>query len=167
MSNSSASIRVTPPEAPNSRMIASPMTNGGVMIGSIVSARSQRVARSWLRVTASAKASPSSVVPAPTRIARNSEFHAAPQLNWPPKQPSPQIFASVNFATKVGGDRAPESSARALSRMPATGKKIKTPTRPTTRPIAPVTKTSPPIAPRAAMPWVNMNRNAAQTTSAP
>ena len=74
------------------------MTNGGVMIGSTVSARSNRVAFIPVRVTASANTSPSSVVSAPTRIASTSEFQATPQCIRPPTQPRPQILRSDIFS---------------------------------------------------------------------
>ena len=55
------------------------MTKGGVMIGSTVSTRSVFLKRKPVRVTISAKARPSTVVPAPQHSARNSVFQATPQ----------------------------------------------------------------------------------------
>ena len=53
---------VTAPDRPNSRMIARPMTKGGVMIGSTVSARSILPYLKPVRVTTSANTSPIAVV---------------------------------------------------------------------------------------------------------
>ena len=94
---------MTAPERPNSRITASPITNGGVMIGSTVSTRSARLARKSVRVAISAKARPSSVVPAPTRTASSSEFQATPQLTRLCRQASPQILAVEQLGEEARG----------------------------------------------------------------
>ncbi len=57
------------------------MTNGGVMIGSIVRARNVPLNGNPVRVTISAQARPSTVVPVATATARNRLFQATPQPN--------------------------------------------------------------------------------------
>ncbi len=73
------------------------------MIGSTVSTRSARLAGKSLRVAIRAKASPSSVVPAPTRTASSSEFHATPQLTRLCRQASPQILRSEQLGQEARG----------------------------------------------------------------
>ena len=70
--------------------MASPMTKGGVMMGSTVSALSSAPWRKPVRVTISAKTRPSRVVTTPTSTARKSEFQATPQRGPPDRQPRPQ-----------------------------------------------------------------------------
>jgi hypothetical protein len=91
------------PDRPNRRITASPITNGGVMIGNTVSTLSARLAGNSVRVTISANASPRTAVPAPTRMASSSEFQATPQLTPPCRQPSPQIFWSTSLARDTAG----------------------------------------------------------------
>ena len=55
----------------------------------------------------------------------------------------------------------PSSSCRALMRMRPTGKKTKVVTKAIVRPMVPLTKTSPLIAPRAARPCVNREQEPA------
>src|SRR5919106_1267401 len=152
MPNSSAPSCVTAPERPNSRITASPITNGGVMIGSTVSTRSGRFARKSVRVAISAKARPRRVVPAPTRVARDSEVPATPHPTLPCRQPSPQILSSNSLARNTGGANLPSLSWSALARIWVTGKKMNAATSAMISPIEPTTNTSPLIAPLAAMP---------------
>ena len=92
--------RVTVPDAPNRRMMASPMTKGGVMIGRTLRRRSSRLARKPVRVASKAKANPRTVVLAATRIAINREFQAMPQLTLAVRQPTPQMSWLNSFSTK-------------------------------------------------------------------
>ena len=91
---------VTVPEAPNSRMMARPMTKGGVMIGNTLSRRSSRLARKPVRVAKRAKASPRTVVLTPTTMAIKREFQATPQLTLAVRQPTPQMSRLNSFSTK-------------------------------------------------------------------
>ena len=100
MPNQFDSSAVTVPERPNSRMSASPITNGGVMIGRMVRMRSRPLKRMVVRVAISANARPSAVVPMPTSTARNSVFQATPQRRFEVRQSRPQTERSKNFAGK-------------------------------------------------------------------
>ena len=71
---------VTLPDKPNSRMMARPITNGGVMMGSNDKDLNADRNRTPVRVSTRAKASPSSVDNTPTLMASISEFHATPQV---------------------------------------------------------------------------------------
>ena len=122
------------------------MTKGGVIIGRTVSILSPRLKRNPERDTTSAKASPSAVVVAPTVIARNSEFHAAPQ-RVPTRQPRPQSRSSKNFVAKTVREYAPSSVMNAAKNVRPMGKKTKAVTMTITPPMALTTKTSPLTAP--------------------
>ena len=148
-------------------MTASPMTNGGVMMGRTVRTRSIRLARKPVRVTTSAKASPRTVVENPTSTAIHREFHATPHVTGPVRQSRPQMVGETNFRANTAGATLPASSWNALRRMVTTGKKMKAATSAITSPMAPTTNTSPLITPRAAIPRVSRNRNAAVTSTAP
>ncbi len=91
------------PETPKSRISDSPMTNGGVISGSTVITRSSRLARKPVRVTSSAKARPSSVVPAPVSTPRVSEFQAMPHTTSPVRQPRPQMSGEVILSRNSAG----------------------------------------------------------------
>ena len=157
--NSSLKNFVTDPDNPNIRISASPITKGGVMIGKIVKARTARRYLKPDRVTTSAKASPRTVVKKPTQIAKNSEFHATPQRPVPVRQLSPHNRSSKNFSAKTINEYDPSWVINADINMLTIGKKTNAPTIAITNPIALTTNTSPFIAPRAAMPCVNRNRN--------
>ena len=130
------------------------------MIGSTVSARRMRRKRKPVRVATSAKARPSSVESTPTRTARKKEFQATPQRGPPVRQPSDQS-RSLKQPLAEGGQRVAAVSVTSAFRSICTiGMKTKSVTVATTKPIAPTTKTSPPTAPRAAMPSVSRNRKA-------
>ena len=81
--------------------MAKPITNGGVMIGSTVSARNNFLYLKLERVATSANTSPKVVVIAPTNTARNNEFHAAPQPRLPSRQPNPHILGLKNLLMKM------------------------------------------------------------------
>ena len=85
-------------------MIARPMTKGGVMIGSTVSARRILPYLKPVRVTTSANTSPIAVVSRPTTIARNSEFQATPQRVPPVTQPVPHSLSLNSLARKVDSE---------------------------------------------------------------
>src|SRR5690348_2309525 len=121
MPNQSLSSAVTVPDRPNSRISANPITNGGVMIGRIVSARSVPFSRMPVRVAINANARPSAAVPNPTTTASNNVFQATPQRRFDAMQSSPQIDRSKNLAPNTPSASAPESSLMALVRMMATG----------------------------------------------
>ena len=121
---------VTAPERPNSRITASPITNGGVMIGSTVSTRSARLAGKSVRVAISAKASPSSVVPAPTRTAEQQRVPGdaaadpAVQAGEPPDLAVRAAWPGSSPGAKLAGVvLRPRWSGSAV-----TGKKMKTAT---------------------------------------
>ena len=158
---------MTAPERPKRRISARPITKGGVMIGSTDSARRSGLAGNAVRVAISAKARPRTVVPAPTRTARNSVFQATPQRSGPSRQSRPQIDRFASLSRKTAGASAPPSSRTALESTVTTGQKTKTTTRPITRPIVLVRKASPFMKPRAARPWQRSTRNARQRRNAP
>ena len=137
------------------------------MIGSKVSTRNSRLARNPVRVAISAKARPSAVVPAPTETAMMSEFQATPQPRFTVRQSRPQMFLENSFSKNSAGARLSSLSRKALTRMRTTGQKMNAATRAMTSPIDPTTNTSPLMAPRAAALWVNRNRKAPNTRSAP
>ena len=89
------------PESPNSKIMANPITKGGVIIGNTLIALITRLNFRLVRVTRSAKTRPRIVVKAPTIIAIKSEFNATPHRPPPIKQPSDQIRLSVNFSIKI------------------------------------------------------------------
>ena len=155
------------PDKPNSKIIDKPITNGGVMMGRMVKARKTLRYLNPDRVATKANTSPRAVVVAPTVIAKNNEFQAAPQPTVLYKQSSPQIFLSVNFSKNTPSEYTPSLSCKALIRICETGKKINAPTIATMKPMELTTKTSPLTAPRAAIPWVVKNKNAAETRMAP
>src|SRR5437764_15198481 len=97
------------------------MTNGGVMIGRIESARRSFFSGNAVRVATSAKARPSAVEPAPQASARTSVFQPTPQ-RWPPvKQPKPQTFGVKRRAPNAASDQAPASFWNALDKIRNTG----------------------------------------------
>ena len=167
MPSQSASSTVTPPARPNIRMSASPITNGGVMIGSMASTRKRPVKRRPARVAASAKASPSAVDPSPTRTARINVFQATPQRRLEAKQSSPQTERSKNFSASWFGANTPASSWTALARIVATGRNTKMAVSATTTPIAPTMNASPRHQPRPASPWQSSISKAVATRPAP
>ena len=94
----------------------------------------------------------------PTVMARNSEFQAAPHRPPPRTQPNPQRRSSKNLETKIDAEYPPSSVMKAAISILAIGKNTKADDNDDTPPMAPTTKTSPLIAPRAAMPWVKMKQ---------
>ena len=97
---------VTTPARPNSRISASPMTKGGVMIGRIDSTRSSGFIGMRVRSATSAKARPSSVVSTPTSVASATVFHATPQLRPPVTQSRLQIDGLNSFVREQRGREA-------------------------------------------------------------
>ncbi|WP_230379614.1 hypothetical protein, partial [Microbacterium sp. ZXX196] len=89
------------PESPNNRIIASPITKGGVIIGNTLIARIMRRNLSDVRVTKRAKIKPSIVVKAPTIIAITREFIATPQRPASKKHATDHIRLSVNFSKNI------------------------------------------------------------------
>ncbi|MOA09551.1 hypothetical protein D3C78_1293900 [compost metagenome] len=120
MPNRLASSSVTTPARPNSSISASPITNGGVMIGSTVSRRSPFLNGSGVRVAASAKARPSSVEPLAVINARVRVRQAVPQL--PPfRQPRLQMAGSCILAIRPSGLNEPSTSCTEETNMLRTG----------------------------------------------
>src|SRR5437879_2611032 len=78
---------LTKPARPKIRMRPSPMTKGGVMMGSTVSKRSTRLALNPVRVATRAKASPSPVVVVAVRSARGRRCEEAGGARRPPGTP--------------------------------------------------------------------------------
>ena len=70
---------VATPLRPNSRMMPSPITNGGVMMGRMASRRSSPLARKPVRLCSSAKPRPSKVVVMPQATASHRLFQNTPQ----------------------------------------------------------------------------------------
>jgi len=158
---------VKTPDRPKSRMTARPITKAGVMIGSTVNALSVRRKRKPVRVATSAKARPMSVEMIPTRTARKIEFPATPQRLPSVRQRRLQRRSLKSFSTKVKGEMVPSSVNRAFVSICMIGIMTKSDTTAMTKPIAPTTKTLPPMAPRAAMPRVKRKRKAAAVSRAP
>ncbi len=97
------------------------MTNGGVIIGRIESARSSFFNGNSVRVATSAKARPSAVEPAPQASAKSSVFQATPQRCPPEKQSSPQTLVVNILPKNDAADQSPASFWSALERMRKTG----------------------------------------------
>ena len=97
------------------------MTNGGVMIGRIDSARSSGFIGMRVRSATSAKASPSNVVSTPTSVASATVFHATPQLRVPVMQSMPQIERLNSFVRNSEGAKPPSLSRTAEDRTQTTG----------------------------------------------
>src|SRR6185437_372060 len=121
MSNTLPSHTVTTPARPNSRINARPITNGGVMIGRIDSARKSGFIGNRVRNATRAKARPSSVVNTPTSVASATVFQATPQLRVPAMQSRPQIDLLNNFDANNVGAKLPSLSRTAEDRMHSTG----------------------------------------------
>ena len=158
---------MTRPERPKIRISASPITKGGVTIGSTVSTRSVFLKRKPVRVAISAKARPSTVVPAPQHSARNSVFHATPQRPPPDRQRRLQIFAAASRSSSSAGMKAPSPSWKACDRMRRIGQAVKSRIEAATAVMAPATKASPPNAPRNARPIASSDSSATSTTAPP
>src|SRR6185437_5742109 len=114
MSNTLPSHTVTTPARPNSRINARPITNGGVMIGRIDSARKSGFIGNRVRNATRAKARPTSVASA-------TVFQATPQLRVPAMQSRPQIDLLNNFDANNVGAKLPSLSRTAEDRMHSTG----------------------------------------------
>ena len=69
---------VTTPERPSNKITDKPMTKGGVMMGSSDRDLKKPLKGTRVRVSTSANARPSTVLPSPTATARASEFQATP-----------------------------------------------------------------------------------------
>jgi hypothetical protein len=101
---------LTAPERPNSKIIAKPITKGGLIIGKSEAVRMRFLARIPVRVTIKAKAKPSPVVVTPTKMAMKNEFQAIPQFKLLVKQLMPQIFLEVNFSINGKKTKFPSAS---------------------------------------------------------
>ena len=167
MPTQSARNAVMAPERPNSRISASPMTNGGVMIGSTEMMRIAPLKRKPVRVAISAKASPSSVDSTPTITARNSVFQATPHCEPPDRQASPQIERSKKSARNFAGAALPALSWKALISTLVMGKNTNRPISPATSAIEEMMKASPLHHPFKARPWQSRKRNPSAVTAAP
>ena len=93
----SAIVVVTVPLSPNNKIIASPMTNGGVIIGTTDNALRTLLNRNPVLTITRAKQSPSTVVMTPTETANKKELIATPQDPAPIKQSICQSFDSNNL----------------------------------------------------------------------
>ena len=105
-------------------MIARPITNGGVIIGRIVSALRARLCRNVDRVATSAKTSPRAVVRVPTATERNNEFQAAPQ-RLPLRHPRLQSRLLKSFEKNRLTEYPPSSVMKAATSILKIGKKTK------------------------------------------
>ena len=101
----SATQPVTRPVRPNSTMMATPTTKGGVMIGRIEMARSARLMRKSVRFTRSASARPSAVASVADRTPSTTVLTTTPQRPAPVKQPIPQRSGAESRAQKVPSAR--------------------------------------------------------------
>jgi len=143
------------------------MTKGGVTMGSTVSTRSVFLKAKEVRVTISAKARPSAVVPAPQPSARNSVFHATPQRPPPDRQRRLQIFSVDRRSSSSAGMKAPSPSWKACTRMRRIGQAVNSTIDAATVVTAPATKASPPKAPRSASPMETSDSKAIRTSAPP
>ena len=149
---------VTKPVRPNMMISASPMTKGGVMIGSSESRRIGPFSGRPVRSATRAKARPSRVESRPTTTASASVFQAAPQLPAPVRHSRPQIERSVNLAQNSAGAKLPWLSRTAEMSTVITGQNTKIRMAPRMSRMAPSTKASPRHQPWRARPmaasWV-------------
>ena len=103
----------------------------------------------------------------PTSTASSREFQATPQREPPDRQSRLQSFALNSFCANAPTEYTPSFVSNALPSIWMIGMKTKSPTTATTKLIEPTTKTSPPTAPRAAIPRLKRNRKADAVSIAP
>ena len=136
------------------------MTKGGVMIGITVSRRSGFLKRKPVRVTISAKASPSSVAQDAVATASTMVFHATPQFERETTQARLHIFGANSLSIVAASSVWSAGAVKICPSSVSTGQTVKIAMDAIRMPTLAETNRSPPKRPFSASPSVVISRNA-------